>query len=386
MRNVCIVVQGYYPKDVRVRKEAMALIRRGYRVSVIALRDLSEKRFEIVDDVNVCRISLKKRRGGILRYIYEYIFFLIIAIVKINILDIKERFDAVHVNTLPDFLVFCAIVQKLKGKRIVLDMHEIAPEFFMSKYGVKRSNPVIQILLMVEKASLRFADGIITVNEPIRRIFQQRAVPKKPIEVVMNTVDLAVMPTFKNRAHAGFNCVYHGTLTQVYCLDVAITGFALVCQNFPDMQFHIFGSGTDSEKLKALSGDLHVSDRVIFHGEMKHSHMIEALSVMDLGVLSSRKDVFLDLTFSNKLSEYIYLHIPVVSSDLETTKYYFSNDQILFFEAGNPNDLAQKIGFAYNNPQHMSKMSDAAYERAKEFRWDIMADKYIATIEGKHAQ
>ena len=42
----------------------------------------------------------------------------------------KKKFDFVHVHNLPDILVLSALVPRLTGAKIILDMHEIMPEFF----------------------------------------------------------------------------------------------------------------------------------------------------------------------------------------------------------------------------------------------------------------
>lgn len=381
-QNVCHIVQMPYPYDPRVRKEVKALLSNDHKVSVIALGGPNKAKQETIDGVKIYRAPLQKRRAGMLRYLVEYAMFFLYSIFELNVLDLKEKFDVVHINTLPDFLVFSALIQKLKGRKIILDMHEIMPEFFMSRLGVGMENPIVRLLLFVERISLRFADEVITVNEPIKRIFQGRAIPNKAITVVMNTVDEVTVKRSTKRAHRGFNCVYHGTLTDIYGLDTAIEAFSKVCKKFSDMAFHIFGGGPHLSKLKNIVEQLHLQQFVVFHGEMPHDKVMESLAEMDLAILASRKDVFLNLTFSNKLAESIYLKIPVVSSDLDTTKYYFPDECILYFEAGNADDLGQKMLFAYKNRELMRTMAESAYERHKVFNWAIMSQRYLKVVEG----
>lgn len=382
VKNVCMIVQHPYPNDVRVRKEARALLARGHRVSVIALRDFDEPKCEIVEGVSVYRASFSKKRAGVLRYIFEYLGFFLYAFVKLNLLDKKERFDVVHVNTLPDFLVFSTVIQKLKGRRIVLDLHEIMPEFFMSKFGVGNKYPVVRLLRVLERVSLNYADDIITVNEPIKRIFQRRAIPNKPIAVVMNTASAATVRNSVKRTHEGFNCVYHGTVTDIYGLDTAILGFAKAKGRCSDLMFHIFGEGPSLPQLKRLVHDLQVEAAVVFHGAIPYEDMMDALAEMDLGLLAIRKDVFLNLSLSNKLAEYVYLKIPVISSDLDTVMYYFDDRDLLFFQAGDPEDLSRKIEFAHGNKSQMQERAEAASKKSLAFNWDVMAKRYVNVIEG----
>jgi glycosyltransferase involved in cell wall biosynthesis len=381
-KKVCLIVQNPYPRDVRIRKEAMALISKGHKVSVIALCDPKESRKEVVDGVTVYRIALPKKREGILRYLYEYSAFFLHSIFKLNKLDLQENFDVVQISTLPDFLVFCALIQKLKGRRIVLDMHEIMPEFFMSKFGVGFRHPVVRLLIFLERISLKFADAVITVNDPIKMIFQKRAIPQKAITVVMNSVDESAVKNNGKRPHANFNCVYHGTITDIYGLDTAIKSFAKACRGCRDMAFHIFGNGPELSELKELTKRLGIQQSVVFHGLISHAEVFERLAEMDLGILASRKDAFLNLSFSNKLAEYIWLKIPVACSDLDSTKYYFTDEHLLFFEAGNIDELARKIKFAYANKENVAKMAELAYEEYREHGWGVMAQRYSRVIEG----
>ena len=380
-KNVCMIVQAAYPQDVRVRKEAQALLSRGHTVSVIALYHSGHPKQEVVDGVKVYRIGFPKKRSGIFRYMFEYASFFLLSFFKLNQLDLTEKFDVIHVNTLPDFLVFTSLIQKFKGRKIVLDLHEIMPEFFISKFGTSPGHPIIRLLLFLEKISLKFADEVITVNEPIKRIFLHRAIPGKPVTIIMNTISTSMLKENVKQPHTGFNCVYHGTLTNIYSLDIAIKSFAKAREKCPDMYFHIFGGGESLPQLKQLTTALNMQKFVIFHSHIQHEHMLDALSEMDLAILATRKDIFLNLSFSNKLAEYVFLKIPVISSDLDTTKVYFNDDHILFFEAGNVDDLSHKIEFAYANREHLRAMAASAYEHFKDFNWDVMAKRYIELIE-----
>jgi glycosyltransferase involved in cell wall biosynthesis len=380
-KRICIIVQDYYPQDVRVRKEVRALKRQGHDVYVLALHQPGLKRHEVVDGVEVYRGGFAKKRSGVLRYVAEYAAFFLFCLLRLNILDAKNQIDVVEVCTLPDFLVFSAIIQKIKGRRIVLDMHEIMPEFFMSKFKVGRKNRIVKLLTLLEKSSLRFADGVITVNEPIRKIFEKRAIPEKHIEVVMNTVDETSVTALERKAHTGFNCVYHGTITDLYGLDTAIQAFSMASRHCSDMRFHIFGNGPEAAKLRRLARDLKVEESVVFHGYVEYQEMLEKLEEMDLGILALRKDVFLNLSFSNKLAEYIYFKIPVVTSDLDSTRHYFDESHILYYEAGNVADLQSKIFFAYQNREKIRRMAEEAREKYKDMDWSVMEKRYLKVID-----
>jgi glycosyltransferase involved in cell wall biosynthesis len=382
LKKICLIVQNSYPSDVRVRKEADALRARGHEVFVIACRAPNEPKKEVVNGVKIYRVPPSKCRGGKVRYIYEYAVFFLFAFLGLNILDFKFKIDVVHINTLPDFLVFCSIIQKLKGRKIILDMHEIMPEFFISKFAAYPDSSVVKSLLFLERASLRFADRIITVNHALKEVFQNRAVPGKIVEVIMNTVDGNVLRQVESTPHQTFNCVYHGTITEMYGLDVALTAFSKARTATNNMCFHIFGDGPQLGHLKCCAKRLDIENSVKFHGMVPYDKINEMLANMDLGILALRKDIFLNLSFSNKLAEYVHLTIPVVHSDLDSIRYYFNDEEILYFTAGCADDLAEKIRYAYDHREDMRLRAKAAYAKYTSIDWSVMSMRYIRIIEG----
>src|ERR1017187_3307447 len=171
MKSVCILVQNYYEIDIRVRRKAEALVAAGYTVDVLALASsYSKSKSYILNGVNVNTLSLGKKRGSLVRYVFEYLAFFLWCFFKLAVWMGKRRYSVVDVNNLPDFLVFAGAYAKLRGAKIVFDMHEITPEFYISKYGIKEDSWLIKLLKVIEKASFNFADHVITINEPIMKL------------------------------------------------------------------------------------------------------------------------------------------------------------------------------------------------------------------------
>src|SRR6266852_5892094 len=130
MRSVCQVVQNVYDIDPRVRRKAEALVAAGYSVDVLALRSHEGKKGFCLNGVNVRTLALGKKRGSLVRYFFEYAAFFLWVFIRLPLQMRKRRYSVVDVNTLPDFLVFAGIFARWMGAKIVLDMHEITPEFY----------------------------------------------------------------------------------------------------------------------------------------------------------------------------------------------------------------------------------------------------------------
>ncbi len=191
MKSVCILVQNVYDADSRVRRKAEALVAAGYSVDVLALAAADGKKTYTLDGVNIYTVSLRKKRGSLARYIYEYAVFFLWAFVRVFLLMRRRRYAVIDVNTLPDFLIFAVVPERWMGAKLILDMHEITPEFYMSKYGIAKDSWLVRLLQYQEKMSFDCADHVMTINEPIQDLLIQRGMPPSKCSVVMNAVDEA---------------------------------------------------------------------------------------------------------------------------------------------------------------------------------------------------
>ena len=169
--------------------------------------------------------------------------------------------------------------------------------------------------------------------------------------------------------------MYHGTVTHIYGLDIALQGFAKVHQDMPGAEFWILGTGTEMKALETLAGELGVTSKVRFLGLVRPQEIPSWMKRCDVGVLATRQDIFLDLSFSGKLSEYIIMGKAVIASRLKTIRYYFAEDALGYFEPHNPSDLAKQMIGLYRDParrplldapgrRHATALSDGVLDRA----------------------
>ena len=389
-KAVCMLVQNHYEIDIRVRRKAEALAVAGYAVDVLALASsYSKEKSYMLNGVTVHTLTLGKQRGSLFRYLYEYLAFFVWCFFKLNRLMKTRRYSIVDVNNLPDFLVFAGLFAKFRGARIVFDMHEITPEFYMSKYKVKEGHLLIRILKWLEKASFRFADHVITINEPIKKLLERRGLAQGKTTIIMNAVDEALFASAQGgkqlpeppRAENAFIMMYHGTLTHIYGLDISIEAFHLAQAEMPGAELWILGGGGEKARLLELTQKLGMAGKVKFIGNVLPQEVPQWLKRADAGVLATRSDVFLDFSFSNKLSEYIVLDKPVISSRLKTIHHYFSEEALAFFEPNQPADLAKQMIRLYLDPELRKRFVQRAKQEYSPIRWEIMKERYLALTE-----
>lgn len=383
--RVCMVVQNYYQIDPRVRRKADALVKRGHMVDVIALREPQQAQVYELSGVTVYTVPLQKMRSGRLRYLYEYGVFWVLAFFLLTFLFITRRYDVIDVNTLPDFLVFAALVPKLMGSRVMLDMHEVMPEFYMSKFGVPADHWIVRLVKWQERLSFQFADQVITINDSIKDVLEKRGLPPDKVMVIMNSADGALFagrwPAQSDHSNKHFTLMYHGTLTSIYGLDIALHAFALAGRQMPDAEFWIVGDGPEYAGLQSLARELDLSDNVKFIGSVPQQDIPIWLTQCSVGVLATRQDPFLDLSFSNKLPEYIVMGKPVIVSRLETIRRYFSEEALAFFDPHNETDLARRMVELYENSDRRRELAERAAQEYAPIDWSVMKHRYLDLFE-----
>lgn len=386
MKPICIVVQNIYDVDARVRRKAEALVSAGYSVDVLGLANGHGKKAYSLNGVNVFTLALGKKRGSLARYFYEYAAFFVWTFIRVLVLTRRRRYAIIEVNTLPDFLIFAALPGRWLGAKLVLDMHEITPEFYMSKYGVAADSRLIRFLKYLEKISFDIADQVITISEPIQdHLIQRGLCPSKSV-VVMNAADEARFGSSTRQLDAAggsdtFVMMYHGTLTPIYGLDIAIEAFSLAHSEMPGSELWILGSGTEQDALGGLVRERGLNAKVKLFGLVSPAEIPNWLRKCDLGILPLRRDAFLEFAFPNKLPEFIIMGKPVLMSRLKTIRHYFSEEALAYFEPNNPKDMAGQMIRLYRDRGLHSRLAAKAKEEYAPIRWDVMKERYLRMIE-----
>lgn len=380
-----MVAYTNYLSDARPRREAEALTRRGDQVDFIALGEKDRPAIEIVQGVRVFRVKqLRYRGGGGLSYGLAYLRFLWAATLKLLRLFRKERYDFVYVHTMPDLLVLVGLIPKLFGARIVLNIHDMMPELYMSKFGISEKHPLIRILAFQEQFSIRLADKVICVHNPHRDVLCRRGAPSGKITVLPNVPDPLIFRSTVStaRTDGAFRIVYHGTIARRLGLDLGVRAFAKAVGFCPGMRFEIFGDGDAGEALESQIVASGVEDRIHFSRKMFRvesvAQMIQGASV---GLVPNRRDVATDYMLPVKLLEYVHMGIPVIAPRLLAIQYYFSEDQIAYYEPGDVDELAECIRRLYANPAERAELARKSAEFAKNFRWDVLKENLFKVID-----
>lgn len=380
-----MVVDNYYP-DIRVEREARALVRHGHAVDVICLRNEGEPAVERGDGITVYRLPVRRRRGmGVRVQLLEYVAFLAWATAMVTRRHLRQRYDVVQVHNVPDFLVFSAIVPKLGGTPILLDLHDLMPEFFASRFGGRMSSLPVRLVTWQERLSAAFATHLLTVTELWRRTLIERGQPADRVDVVMNLPDEELFAPRAPQVRAQLDpltLVYHGTITHRYGIDVLLDALARVRAERP-VRLILHGRGEYLPAVEARIAELGLADAVELSTALVPTGDLPGIvGRADIGIVPNRRDVFTDGILPTKLMEYAALGIPAIVTRTSAVEAYFTDEMVSFVEPEDPAGLAAAIIALADDPARRESLAVRAQTFSTEHRWPDEAERYVALVEG----
>jgi len=379
-RRAAVLLFSHYPADPRPRRAAEALAAQGASIDFICLRDNDEPANETYGNINVTRVRLKRRRGGKLGYIGQYTAFVLASFFHLSWRSLTRRYDLVHVHNMPDVLVFAAIVPKLLGAKIILDLHDPMPELMQTIFKLSKNSFNVVLLKRLEKWSIRFADLVLTVNLACKKIYSSRSCHPHKIKVVLNSPDDEIF-----RFQSGdvrdvngtngnepkpFLILYHGSLVHRNGFDLAVEALAKVRKTIPSARLSVCGKRTDFfEKVMESAHRRGLDNNVDYLGVRNIKEIVKAIEDCDLGIIPNHRNIFTEINTPTRIFEYLALAKPVIAPKTKGIQDYFGDKDLIFFELGDADDLARKIEFAFANPVSVAETVKRGQEIYLSHTW-----------------
>ena len=387
-KKICMVSHNGYETDNRVRRYAEALVKRGDQVEVIVLTSGDVPLgTAVMHGVTVYRIQHRTHdERSKWTYAWRLLRFLVASSVLMTRRHRHQRYDLIHVHNVPDFMVFAAWYPKLTGVRIILDIHDIVPEFFASKFGTGEDSFFVLLLKLMEKASMAFADHVIVSNHLWYEKLIARSVPREKCSVFLNHVDPAVFYRHpRTRNDEKFIVIFPGSFQWHQGLDIAIEAFAQVKKKMPNAELYLYGGGPEEANLVRLVDRLGLNGSVKFGG-VSHDEVAGVIANADLGIVPKRADSFGNEAYSTKIMEFMSQGVPVVVSRTKIDKFYFDDTVVQFFESGNVSAMADTMLQVINDSSLRESLVANGYEYSARNNWDVKRQDYLDLVDSLSSQ
>jgi glycosyltransferase involved in cell wall biosynthesis len=382
--KACMIAYAYYEGNARIEQYAKALVMRGDSVDVIALDRANTPNFQNVDGVNLYQLQTRKlRRESFATYVFQVLMFILRSFWFLAKKQFKDPYDVIHVHSVPDFLVFGALIPKLFGVPIILDIHDILPEFYLTKFGVSERSVVFKVLVLVEKISTGFSDHVIIANPIWRERLLRRSARPEKVTVIGNYPDpRKFYPRRKSRSDGKFILIYPGSLNWHQGLDIAIRAFAKVVGGMPDAEFRIYGEGPEREKLNQLARECGVEAKIMFSDFLPAKEIAEIMANSDLAIVPKRaKSVFGTEAASTKIMEFMAVGVPVIVSRTKIDALYHTDATVRFFDSDDVDELAKAILFLHSNPALRAELVKNALAYVALNNWETKKVEYLAIVD-----
>ncbi|HUN55341.1 MAG TPA: glycosyltransferase [Smithella sp.] len=382
-KHICMLAYSFYESDNRIMRYADALAQRGDTVDVIALRDKNSLKYEKLKNVNVYRIQKRIiNEKGKISYLSKLMIFLLRSSIFLTRKHLQYPYDVIHVHSVPDFEVFAALLPKMQGTGIILDIHDIVPEFYASKFSNGKDSFFFKALIKTEQISIKFSDHVIISNHLWYKTLINRSVDESKCTTIMNYPDESVFyMRSRIRKDKKFIMLYPGTLGWHQGMDIAVKAFAKIKDRAPEAEFHIYGSGTETNNLKKMIRELNLTDRVFIKDPMPLEQIAEVMANADLGVIPKRNDSFGGEAFSTKTLEFMSLGIPIVISGTKIDKYYFNDSVVKFFKPDDVDDLSECMLTMVQNQALRNTLRENALRFVEDYHWSKKKHEYFELVD-----
>jgi glycosyltransferase involved in cell wall biosynthesis len=382
--RVAMVHLSEWKLDSRIQRLARALAERGDEVHLVCIGEPAVERCG-AGRIVVHPVMAAKPQGGYGAYLAGYGAFLLKATRKLAALGYRRRLDFVEAHNMPDLLTAAAIVPKLRGTPVVLNVHDTFPELFATKFGRAPRDPLVRLVELEERLSARLADRVIVVTEEAADRLASRGVGVGRTVVVMNTPDEAAFGAAREPValpdRGAVRVLYHGGLAPRFGVEVLLRAVGCLNGSRERVQVRVIGSGEARDRLAGLAREIAPERIDVAEKPVPFAEIPAELAAAHVGVVPTIHDHFTELLLPVKLMEYVHAGLPVVASRLPAIERYFGDEAATLFEPGSPSALAAALERVLHDPGAARERAARATERLAPLAWPAQRERYLAMVD-----
>lgn len=273
-------------------------------------------------------------------------------------------------------LIPVGILLKVRGKRVVYDVHEDYPRQILTKDWIPSvfRGVIAQGTALAEKIASLLFSGIVTATPAIARRF-----PAHKTVVVQNFPALEefsvgeVVPYHERPLRAA----YLGGISAARGVFEMVRSMELIPNSF-DAKLVLAGT-FDSTSLEEEVRGLPGWSRVDFLGWQSRQQVADILASVRAGLVLFHPVPNHTEAEPNKLFEYMCAGLPIVASDFPLWQEIVGKTECgLLVDPLDPSAIADAIRWIFEHPEEAAAMGERAQEAARtRYNWDAEARKLL---------
>jgi glycosyltransferase involved in cell wall biosynthesis len=219
--------------------------------------------------------------------------------------------------------------------------------------------------LGVPPARIRYVPNGITAEQFLRP-------PTAHVQALKSALGLAGHPTL----------IYLGTMSTVaHGVGLLLESFALAYQKMPQARLLMVGDGDERMVLQHKALDLGLSDAVIWTGRVLPQAARAYLALADASTDPVSDTPAMAARSPLKLVESLAQGVPVLTGDVGDRRETLAGNAGLIIAPGDAEAFAEGIVTLLGDPVLRARLAAGAQIRAEDFRWERLAQPWLALIE-----
>jgi len=227
------------------------------------------------------------------------------------------------------------------------------------------------ILSRRERSFCKVADAVVSVSRPLAALRAQQGA--QLAVVIPNGVDFERFHTANlARKEQPPTLVYMGSLDERWGADLSIRAMPLLRCRIPDIRLLIAGRGPAERELQQLAISIGVADCTRFEGFVPYADLPGLLARADIGIATSRSNLFRRYASPLKIVEYMSAGLPVICSGGGEAEQMIVESGAGVKIPFEPEAFARAVHSIWASPGSLLTYRQAAINYARSRSWEQM--------------
>jgi glycosyltransferase involved in cell wall biosynthesis len=283
---------------------------------------------------------------------------------------IKLNGDIYHFHD-PE-LITIGLILKLKGKKVIYDVHEDLPRAILSKHWIPNflRKFISLVFERIENYSAKKFDMLICATPFITKRF--KAINKNCINVnnypILNEL-INDNHQYRPKEISNYVC-YAGVINEIRGINQIIEASFQICG-----KIYIAGPVSSAQIMKKMD----IADNIVYKGILERSRLREFLNKAIAGIVTFLPEPNHINAQPNKMFEYMSVGLPVICSDFPLWKEIIEkHDCGICVDPKDPKAIADAINYLINHPEEAERMGRNGRKAVEtEYNWEMESKKLI---------
>lgn len=373
-----------FPPDLRVEREALALIAAGQEVTIVTFRgDVSAAHVSDYKGVEVVTLPLSRFWVKMSALAYTFPSYHRHLARRLNRVWSERPIDVLHIHDLR--VARAALDSRPAGSKVVLDLHENRPEI-MRLYKHVQAFPGRWLIYPdkwaeYEQRYIQQADvAIVVTQEAVNWYSERNVAPRREFCVVPNYAGQHFNPNPRVKTLDGgpIRMVYIGDTGERRGLGIALEAIRDL-KGRCDVRLDVLGDSTFQPRIAAMVEEWGLQDQVHLHGWVDPSAFDGYLSQGQVGICPIQRNPHHDTTYANKIFQYMAYGMPILVSDCPAQVAVVEEHSCgAVHEAASPQEFSRALLELVEDASRFEGMSEAGLEATRTRRnWEAAAEDLV---------